>query len=41
VSGQTYANVYHFLMRARGGKIVEWREYLDTVHARDVLCKGM
>jgi len=41
VSGLTYANVYHFLMRARGGKIVEWREYLDTVHARDVLCKGM
>ena len=41
VSGKTYANVYHFLMRARGGKIVEWREYLDTEHAREVLCKGM
>jgi ketosteroid isomerase-like protein len=41
VSGKTYANVYHFLMRVRDGKIVEWREYLDTVHAKDVLCEGM
>ena len=40
-SGRTYANVYHFLMRARDGKIVEWREYLDTMHAADVLCEGM
>jgi ketosteroid isomerase-like protein len=40
-SGRTYANVYHFLMRVRGGKIVEWREYLDTMHASDVLCAGM
>ena len=41
VSGKTYANVYHFLMRVRDGKIVEWREYLDTMHAADVLCAGM
>jgi len=40
-SGRTYHNVYHFLMRARDGKIVEWREYLDTMHAADVLCEGM
>ena len=40
-SGRIYANVYHFLMRARDGKIVEWREYLDTMHANDVLCAGM
>ena len=40
-SGRTYANVYHFLMRVRDGKIVEWREYLDTMHASDVLCAGM
>lgn len=40
-SGSTYANVYHFLMRVRDGKIVEWREYLDTMHANDVLCAGM
>jgi len=40
VSGKIYNNKYHFLMRARGGKIVEWREYMDTMHANDVLCGG-
>jgi ketosteroid isomerase-like protein len=40
VSGKTYNNKYHFLLRARGGKIVEWREYMDTMHANDVLCGG-
>jgi ketosteroid isomerase-like protein len=40
-SGKRYRNTYHFLMRVRDGKIVEWREYLDTMHAKDVLCKGM
>jgi len=40
-SGRTYANVYHFLMRVRDGEIVEWREYMDTMHANDVLCAGM
>ena len=39
-SGKTYANQYHFLMRVRAGKIIEWREYLDTMHANDVLCGG-
>jgi ketosteroid isomerase-like protein len=39
-SGRTYSNTYHFLMRARDGKIVEWREYMDTMHANDVLCGG-
>jgi ketosteroid isomerase-like protein len=39
-SGKTYNNKYHFLLRARGGKIVEWREYMDTMHANDVLCGG-
>jgi ketosteroid isomerase-like protein len=37
-SGKIYANQYHFLMRVRDGKITEWREYLDTMHANDVLC---
>jgi uncharacterized protein len=40
VSGRIYNNKYHFLMRARGGKIVEWREYMDTLHANEVLCGG-
>src|SRR5262245_49889021 len=39
-NGKQYSNVYHFLMRARDGKIVEWNEYLDTMHANDVLCGG-
>jgi uncharacterized protein len=40
VSGRVYNNQYHFVLRARGGKIVEWREYMDTMHANDVLCGG-
>lgn len=40
VNGKQYQNVYHFLMRARDGKIIEWNEYLDTMHANDVLCDG-
>ena len=39
-SGKRYHNVYHFLMRVRDGKIVEWNEYMDTMHANDVLCGG-
>ena len=40
VSGKVYNNKYHFVLRARAGKIVEWREYMDTMHANDVLCGG-
>jgi hypothetical protein len=32
-----YKQQYHFLMRVRDGKIVEWKEYMDTEHARKVL----
>ena len=35
--GEQYEQEYHFLMRARDGKIVEWKEYMDTEHARKVL----
>ncbi|HPG28875.1 MAG TPA: nuclear transport factor 2 family protein [Myxococcota bacterium] len=35
--GDEYRQEYHFLMRARDGKIVEWKEYMDTEHARKVL----
>jgi hypothetical protein len=38
VSGKIYNNTYHFVLSARGGKIVEWREYMDTMDANDVLC---
>ncbi len=39
-SGKHYHNTYHFLMRVRGGKVAEFREYLDTMHIRDVLLGG-
>jgi ketosteroid isomerase-like protein len=35
--GDDYAQEYHFVMRARDGKITEWKEYMDTEHARQVL----
>jgi len=35
--GDAYRQKYHFLMRARDGKLVEFREYMDTEHARKVL----
>jgi ketosteroid isomerase-like protein len=40
VSGKPYHNYYHFLMVLRVGKIVLFREYLDTEHCTDVLCGG-
>jgi len=36
-SGKLYENDYHFLMRIRDGKVVEIKEYLDTLHAHEVL----
>lgn len=35
--GDQYEQEYHFVMRARDGKITEWKEYMDTEHARKVL----
>lgn len=40
VSGKTYANQYHFLMRLRDGKITEFKEYMDTEMVTDILCGG-
>jgi ketosteroid isomerase-like protein len=40
VSGRPYHNEYHFLMRIRDGRIVEFKEYLDTLHANEVLLGG-
>jgi ketosteroid isomerase-like protein len=39
-SGKPYHNEYHFLMRIRDGRIVEFKEYLDTLHASEVLLGG-
>ncbi|NQZ97554.1 MAG: nuclear transport factor 2 family protein [Myxococcales bacterium] len=35
--GDLYQQSYHFLLRARDGKVVEWKEYMDTDLARRVL----
>jgi len=37
-NGKTYQNRYHFLCVVRDGKIQSVREYLDTMHANEVLC---
>jgi ketosteroid isomerase-like protein len=37
-NGKIYQNQYHFLIEVRDGKIQAVREYLDTMHANDVLC---
>jgi uncharacterized protein len=36
-SGKIYNNLYHFLVEVRDGKIQAVREYLDTMHAKEVL----
>jgi ketosteroid isomerase-like protein len=39
-SGRPYHNQYHFLVVIRDGKIRRFKEYMDTMHADDVLVKG-
>jgi ketosteroid isomerase-like protein len=40
ISGQTYANEYHFLFEFRGGKLLRLKEYMDTERVTEVLCGG-
>jgi ketosteroid isomerase-like protein len=40
VSGRLYENQYHFLMRVRDGKVVDFKEYMDTEKVTDILCGG-
>jgi len=40
VSGQTYSQRYHYLFVIRDGRIVQAKEYFDTMHAADVLCSA-
>jgi uncharacterized protein len=40
VSGKLYSNQYHFLFRFRDGKIVEFKEYMDTERVTEILCGG-
>ncbi|HLG87987.1 MAG TPA: nuclear transport factor 2 family protein [Alphaproteobacteria bacterium] len=35
--GEPYENFYHFLYRCRGGKVVEYWEYVDTRYAQAML----
>lgn len=35
-SGKIYNNFYHFMHVIRDGQLVSVREYLDTMHAKDV-----
>ena len=35
--GDQYSQEYHFVMRVRDGKITQWKEYMDTEHARKIL----
>ncbi len=39
-SGKIYNNRYHFLMILKDGRIKEFREYMDTLHAEEVLVMG-
>ena len=41
VDGKIYNNRYHYLLVVRDGLICERREYLDTIHASDLLCGPM
>ena len=36
-NGRTYHNQYHFLFILRDGKIVQMKEYLDTMRAHEFL----
>jgi hypothetical protein len=40
VSGKAYHNQYHYLLIIRDGKIHGIREYLDTLHAQQVIVEG-
>ena len=39
-SGLPYHNTYHFLVVIRDGKIRRFKEYMDTMHADEVLVKA-
>ena len=36
-NGRAYRNEYHFVFELRDGKIAKVREYLDTIHAKEIL----
>ena len=36
-NGRGYRNEYHFVFEFRDGKITRVREYMDTIHAKEIL----
>jgi uncharacterized protein len=40
VSGEVYNNFYHLLFTIRDGKIAAVKEYMDTLHAKQVFIDG-
>jgi len=36
-NGRAYRNEYHFIFEFRDGKIARAKEYLDTLHAKEIL----
>jgi hypothetical protein len=40
-AGERYQNSYCMVFKVRGGKIVTFRNYLDTELCRQVMCKGI
>ena len=38
IDGRIYRNQYHYLLVVRDGLITERREYMDTIHAKEMLC---
>ncbi len=40
LDGRIYDCQYHFLIRIRGGKVADVREYMDTQHAKEIFFGG-
>jgi len=41
IDGRAYENQYHFLLKFDGdGKVIEFKEYLDTLYAHETLFDG-
>ena len=36
-NGKTYANKYHFLFSFKDGRVVGVKEYMDTLHLKDLI----
>lgn len=36
-NGRIYNNLYHFLIEISNGKIIKIKEYMDTIHVKEIL----